>query len=88
MAIIKKSDVNLILKNQSVPEALHDELQDVYDRYQELYDGKSEKWQESAKGEALQAWLSTLEDVLSGLDTAMQLPDLINGDGDYDPLFS
>lgn len=45
-------------------------LGDVLDELQEKFDGMSEKTQEGEKGEALQAEIDDLEEVISNLENA------------------
>ncbi len=80
MALIKKNDLAVIDKFKDYPEEAVGALTEIQERYQEYYDGKSERWQESDKGEALQSWLSTLESVISGLEDARSIADLLDAE--------
>lgn len=45
-------------------------LQDILDELQEKFDGRSEKWQESEKGEEAQAELDVLQEAIRELESA------------------
>lgn len=51
-----------------VLQAIHDQLDDDRSEAQDYYDARTERWQESEKGEQYQEWLYRLEDVVNALD--------------------
>jgi putative lipoic acid-binding regulatory protein len=52
-------------------EDLQSQLNDIHATYQDTFDKKSSKWQESEKGEVLSNRISYLESALSDIDSLM-----------------
>lgn len=66
-----------MLKKTKEADAMISKLEDLIDQLsiqrddlQEKFDNRSEKWQESDKGEEMQTDISTLDDVISSLESA------------------
>lgn len=60
---------------------LKSDLEGFVDKKQAEYDGKSDFWQESEKGEELSDFISTCSDVCSNLDDAFnELDNATEGD--------
>lgn len=49
-------------------EEIKNEFEDIQSDEQEVFDGRSEKWQESEKGEAFQNQLDEIGNVMNALD--------------------
>lgn len=52
-------------------EDMKEYIGDIINKKQESYDTKSEKWQESEKGEELQAEISNLGELLESIETTI-----------------
>lgn len=66
---MKKSNVNKLQKILDNLEEYKDTLSEVLEAEQEIFDNKSEKWQESDKGEHAQNALYELEKALTSLES-------------------
>lgn len=53
-------------------ESIRDQLETLRDEEQEYYDGMHENFQNGEKGEAAQAAITSMEEAISGLETAEQ----------------
>jgi hypothetical protein len=56
-------------------EGLKADLEEIHSKAQDTYDGRSEKWQESEKGQAEYERISNLESAMSDLENAMECLD-------------
>lgn len=63
----------------SAAQSLKDAFQDIYDRIQGDRDEMSDRWQESEKADAVNAWLDSIQEAIDTLDTEIELPE------EYDP---
>jgi len=52
-------------------EDLQSQINDIHATYQDAFDKKSARWQESEKGEVLSSRISYLESALSDIDSLM-----------------
>jgi len=52
-------------------ENLQSQLNDIHAAYQDSFDKKSARWQESEKGEVLSSRISYLENALTDIDSLM-----------------
>ena len=68
-------------------EGIKSDLEDILSKAQETYDNRSEKWQESDRGEAVREWMLELEGLVSRLEESTEWtgpetvgwdPDLVN----------
>jgi hypothetical protein len=67
---MKAGDMKLLKKFLGDVEQMIDTLTPVRDGWQDAYDVKSEKWQESDKGEKLQERINSLSSALDNLESA------------------
>lgn len=54
--------------------ALRDALDDETREHRDVWDGRSERWQESDKGEAVDTWIEILSELLDTLDAVDERP--------------
>lgn len=67
---MKKSQLNKLKKYESKIIDLREDLEILLEEMQDDYDSKSERWQESEKGEELQGQISTLENIVNAIHDA------------------
>ena len=54
-------------------------VEELHDKYEEEYDNRSERWQESEKGEAFYEMVENLDSLMQSLDEARDyLEDILN----------
>lgn len=67
---MKKSQLNKLKKYESKIIDLREDLEILLGEMQDDYDSKSERWQESEKGEELQEQISSLENIVNAIQDA------------------
>lgn len=73
MKKILQTDLEVLTKGKDTLSdaitAMKEVLEKTIDRAQEYFDERSEKWQESEKGNAYQSWIDAMEEKLEALDS-------------------
>ena len=77
--------INRLNKLKTEIEAVLSELQRLKDKYQDLYDKRSERWQESEKGEECQEKIDHLDDAIFPFEF-FDVDEVINAYKEYNNL--
>lgn len=67
---MRQADLRIIVDGRNMVEKLRGELERIMNDEQTNYDEKSEGWQESDKGEEVQANIESMDDIITCLSDA------------------